>query len=94
MEKNLKKVKDMKHAKYMKWIIGDAVTLNRIKLMYEDLNPVITENKILVSDGRFASTGEYALVFKVEISVWNKMVKNLGLKCNKDFKRKREWRIA
>ena len=94
MEKNLNKVKDMKHAKYIKWIIGDEIALRRIKLMYEDLNPVLREHKIIVSGVGFVSDGNYILTFKVEMSVWNEIVKNLGLECNKNVRRKREWRIA
>ena len=45
MEKNLNKVRDMKHAKYRKYIIGDEIALRRIKLMYEDLNPILKEDE-------------------------------------------------
>ena len=86
--------RNMKHATYMKWILGDEATLNRIKLMYEDLNPVLTEHKVLVSGVGFVGTGDYVLIFKVEISVWNEIVKNLGLKCDKNLKGKKAWRIA
>jgi hypothetical protein len=86
-------MKKTKPAKYLKWIIGDKVTLSKIQHMYENLNPVLLEHKDYVSGG-FISNGDYKLIFKVEISVWNEIVNRLGLKCNKDFKRKREWRIA
>ena len=79
----------LKHAKYCKYIIGDEIALRRIKLMYEDLNPILKEDKIYAS-----SNVDYLLIFKVEMSVWNEIVKNLGLKCNKNVKQKREWRIA
>lgn len=94
MEKNLNNVRDMKHAKYIKWIIGDEIALRRIKLMYEDLNPVLKEDKRYVSSVDDASNVDYLLIFKVEMSVWNEIIKNLGLKCNKNVRRKREWRIA
>ena len=94
MEKNLNNVRDMKHAKYIKWIIGDEIALRRIKLMYEDLNPVLKEDKRYVSSIDAVSNVDYLLIFKVEMSVWNEIVKNLGLKCNKNVRQKREWRIA
>ena len=94
MEKNLNKVRDMKHAKYIKWIIGDEIALRRIKLMYEDLNPVLREDEKYVSSVGWVGNGKYLLIFKVEMSVWNEIVKNLGLKCNKNVRQKREWRIA
>lgn len=86
--------KNMKHATYMKWIIGDEVTLERIKLMYKDLKPVLTEHKVLVPDVGFISTEDYILIFKVETSVWNEIVKSLDLKCDKSMKGKKAWRIA
>ena len=94
MEKNLNKVRDMKHAKYRKYIIGDEIALRRIKLMYEDLNPILKEDKRYASSVGDASNVDYLLIFKVEMSVWNEIVKNLGLKCNKNVRQKREWRIA
>ena len=94
MEKNLNKVKDMKHAKYCKYIIGDEITLRRIKLMYEDLNPILKEDKRYVLSVGAVSNVDYLLIFKVEMSVWNEIVKNLGLECNKKVRQKREWRIA
>ena len=93
-EKKLNRVKDMKHAKYCKYIIGDEITLRRIKLMYEDLNPILKEDKRYASSVGDASNVDYLLIFKVEMSVWNEIVKNLGLKCNKNVRQKREWRIA
>lgn len=86
-------MKKTKPAKYLKWIIGDKDTLSKIQNMYKYLNPVLLEHEDYVPGG-FVSSGEYELIFKVEISVWNEIVNKLGLKCNKDFKRKREWRIA
>ena len=94
MEKNLNNVRDMKHAKYIKWIISDEIALRRIKLMYEDLNPILKEDKRYVSSIDAVSNVDYLLIFKVEMSVWNEIVKNLGLKCNKNVRQKREWRIA
>ena len=94
MEKTLNKVRDMKHAKYCKYIIGDEIALRRIKLMYEDLNPILKEDKRYVSSIDAVSNIDYLLIFKVEMSVWNEIVKNLGLKCNKNVRQKREWRIA
>ena len=94
MEKNLNKTRDMKHIKYCKYIIGDEIALRRIKLMYEDLNPILKEDKRYVSSIGDASNVDYLLIFKVEISVWNEIVKNLGLECNKNVRQKREWRIA
>ena len=94
MVKNLNKKIYMKNAKYIRWIIGDEIVLRRIKLMYEDLNPVLREHKIIVSGVGLVSDGNYILTFKVEMSMWNEIVKNLGLKCNKNVRRKREWRIA
>ena len=94
MEITLNKAKDMKHAKYCKYIIGDEIALRRIKLMYEDLNPILKEDKRYASSVGDASNVDYLLIFKVEMSVWNEIVKNLGLKCNKNVRQKREWRIA
>ena len=94
MEKNLNNVRDMKHAKYCKYIIGDEITLRRIKLMYEDLNPILKEDKRYVSSVGAVSNVDYLLIFKVEMSMWNEIVKNLGLECNKNVRQKREWRIA
>ena len=94
MEKNLNKVKDMKHAKYCKYIIGDEITLRRIKLMYEDLNPILKADKRYVSSIGAVNNVDYLLIFKVEMSVWSEIVKNLGLECNKNVRHKREWRIA
>ena len=94
MEKNLNKVRDMKHAKYRKYIIGDEIALRRIKLMYEDLNPLLKEDEESVSGTGWVGNGKYLLIFKVEMSVWNEIVKNLGLECNKNVRQKREWRIA
>ena len=94
MEKTLNNVRDMKHAKYCKYIIGDEIALRRIKLMYENLNPILKEDKRYASSVGDASNVYYLLIFKVEMSVWNEIVKNLGLKCNKNVRQKREWRIA
>ena len=94
MEKNLNKVRDMKHAKYRKYIIGDEIALRRIKLMYEDLNPILKEDEEYVSGAGWVGNGKYLLIFKVEMSVWNEIVKNLGLECNKNVRQKKEWRIA
>ena len=94
MEKNLNKTRDMKHVKYCKYIIGDEIALRRIKLMYEDLNPILKEDKRYASSVGDASNVDYLLIFKVEMSVWNEIVKNLGLTCNKNVRQKREWRIA
>ena len=94
MEKNLNNVRDMKRAKYCKYIIGDEITLRRIKLMYEDLNPILKEDKRYVSSVGAVSNVDYLLIFKVEMSMWDEIVKNLGLKCNKNVRQKREWRIA
>ena len=94
MEKNLNKVKDIKHAKYCRYIIGDEITLRRIKLMYEDLNPILKEDKRYALSVGAVSNVDYLLIFKVEMSMWNEIVKNLGLKCNNNVRQKREWRIA
>ena len=94
MEKNLNNVRNMKRAKYCKYIIGDEIALRRIKLMYEDLNPILKEDKRYVSSVGDASNSDYLLIFKVDMSVWNEIVKNLGLKCNKKVRQKREWRIT
>ena len=94
MEKTLNNVRDTKHAKYCKYIIGDEIALRRIKLMYEDLNPILKEDKRYALSVGDASNVDYLLIFKVEMSVWNEIVKNLGLKCNKNVRQKREWRIA
>ena len=69
MEKTLNEVRDMKHAKYCKYIIGDEIALRRIKLMYEDLNPILKEDKRYVSSIDAVSNVDYLLIFKVEMSV-------------------------
>lgn len=94
MEKNLNKVRDMKHAKYVRFIKGDEIALRRIKLMYEDLNPELREGQKYISSVGWVGDGNYVLIFKVEMDVWNEMVRSLGLKCNKNVRQKREWRIA
>ena len=94
MEKTLNKVRDMKHTKYCKYIIGDEIALRRIKLMYEDLNPILKEDEEYVAGAGWIGNGKYLLIVKVEMSVWNEIVKNLGLECNKNVRQKREWRIA
>ena len=94
MEKTLNKVRDTKHAKYCKYIIGDEIALRRIKLMYEDLNPILKEDKRYVSSVGAVSNVDYLLRLKVDMTVWNEIVKNLGLECNKNVRQKREWRIA
>lgn len=86
--------KDMKHAKYMKWILGDKDALEQIKLRYEDLKPVLTEHKVIVPGEGLVSTVDYVLIFKVEISMWNEIVKRFNLKCDKSMKGKKAWRIA
>lgn len=86
--------KDMKHAKYMKWILGDKVALEQIKLMCEYLKPVLTEHKVIVPGVGLVSNGDYVLIFRVEISVWNEIVKRFNLKCDKSMKGKKAWRIA
>nr|DAF75153.1 MAG TPA: hypothetical protein [Caudoviricetes sp.] len=86
--------KDMKHAKYMKWILGDKDALEQIKLRYEDLKPVLTEHKVITPGIGLVSDGNYVLIFKVEMSVWNEIVKRFNLKCDKSMKGKKAWRIA
>ena len=94
MSKNLNKVRDMKHAKYYKMIRADKDVLERIALMYEDLKPELRAEKTYMSSAGWIENGQYLLIFRVELSVWNQMVKNLGLVVNKHVRQKREWRIA
>lgn len=94
MNKNLNKVRDMKHAKYYRFIRASKDVLERISLLYEDLNPVLKEEVSYVEYEGWVPNGEWILIFVVEMSVWNEMVKNLGLIVNKEVRQKREWRIA
>lgn len=104
MSKNLNKIRNMAHAKYYKWIKGDEISLRRIMLMYEDLNPELQCTKKFIGyeyiddeDGYYTEANyekEWKLLFNVEMSVWNNIVKNLGLKVNKEVRQKREWKIA
>lgn len=101
--KNLNKVRDMSHAKYTRIIKGDEIQLRRIALIYSDFDHKLINRKsyktIYVDDeyGYYEdiiSEDHYELVFHVDMETWDHMVKNLGLKLNKEVRQKREWRIA
>lgn len=94
MNKNLNKVRDMKHAKYARRIRASKDVLERISLLYEDLNPVLKEDVSYMEYEGWVPNGEWMLTFVVEMSMWNEIVKNLGLIVNKEVRGKREWRIA
>ena len=94
MSKNLNKVRDMSHAKYYRLLEGDEIQLRRIALMYNDLNPKLMENTVFVQGEGWIKDGTYALVFKVEISMWKQMVKDLGLVKAENSYQNRNWRIA
>ena len=94
MTKNLNKVRDMKHAKYWRRIKASKDVLERISLQYKDLNPVLKEEVSYVEYEGWVPNGEWILIFVVEMSVWNEIVKDLGLVVNKEVRQKREWRTA
>lgn len=98
MSKNLNKVRDMKHTKYARIIRGDEIRIRRIALMYSDFNPNLVEETEVYYDefGDYhrVPTGYYRLVFSIEMDVWNKMVKDLGLIRVKEVSQKRLWEIA
>jgi hypothetical protein len=94
MKKQMNKVRDMKHAKYTRFIKGDEIRLRRIALMYSDLNPNLREETAYNGHGYLEKTGSYILVFRVEMSMWNEMVRCLGLKCDTKVRQKRMWEIV
>lgn len=85
--KNMNKVRNMKEAKYTRFIDGDHEMLERIKLMYGEY---VVHNEYY-PDGYFM---DGTLMLRVTMDVWNDMVSKLGLILDKEKPQKRYWRIG